>query len=377
MRSILFVSTVNSWAGSEIMWTEIAASLAEKGYDITFAIRYKNPVIQKLVVKGGTYIDLSRIESVQERVLRKLNLKKHPFIKVLKNKKPPLVFINVGNNVHGNYYLTSCSRAGIPYVTMTHLIPILLWAFINDEEINEIRKNYQQSQQNYFVSRANLRQHNIMLGDEHPNSKIVLNPFTVPQQVTDEYPPVIDGHYQIAMVGRLETFHKGHDLLLQVISQAKWKDRPVTFNIFGTGPHLKLLERLLKKYEITNVVFKGYEQEVINIWKNNHLLIMPSRMEGQSLALIEAMWCFRGAVVTDVGGAKELITDGVTGFVADYPAISDVDNALEKAWHLRDKWEAIGRNAGRKIREIYQEDPVENFTKEIQSVYDKINSDLK
>ena len=51
MRSILFVSAVNSWAGSEIMWTEIAASLAEKGYDITFAIRYKNPVIQKMQKK--------------------------------------------------------------------------------------------------------------------------------------------------------------------------------------------------------------------------------------------------------------------------------------------------------------------------------------
>ena len=84
MRSILFVSTVNSWAGSEIMWTEAAASLAEKGYDITFAIRYKNPVIQKLIKKGATHIDLSPIKSKQERVLRKLKLKEHPFIKALK-----------------------------------------------------------------------------------------------------------------------------------------------------------------------------------------------------------------------------------------------------------------------------------------------------
>ena len=128
----------------------------------------------------------------------------------------------------------------------------------------------------------------------------------------------------------------------------------------------------MKKYDITNVVFKGYVHDVAHIWKNNHLLLLPSRMEGQALALIEAMWCYRGVVITDVGGARELITDGETGFIAVNPAVGDIDNALEKAWSLRDQWEKIGRNAGRKIREIYQDDPIASFTQEIESVFNKI-----
>jgi glycosyltransferase involved in cell wall biosynthesis len=211
-----------------------------------------------------------------------------------------------------------------------------------------------------------------MIGDEHPNAKVISNPFTVRAEMLDKYPPVAEGKYNIAMVGRLETFHKGHDLLLQVLKQPKWKDRPVTLNIYGTGPHQKLLERLIAKFDTTNVVLKGHVENVSDIWKTNHLLVMPSRMEGQALVLIEAMWCHRVAVVTDVGGARELITDGETGFIADYPSVAALDHALEKAWSLREQWEDMGRAAGRKIREIYKADPVELFTEEIERMFDKV-----
>lgn len=119
------------------------------------------------------------------------------------------------------------------------------------------------------------------------------------------------------------------------------------------------------------MVFKGYVQDVAHIWKANHFLLLPSRIEGQSLALIEAMWCSRGAVVTDVGGARELITDGETGFMAAFPNVLHIDAALEKAWSRREEWEKIGKNAGRKIREVYQEHPVAAFTQELETIFNK------
>lgn len=373
MKSILFVSTVRSWGGSEILWAETAARLLDNGYKIKFSVRYNTSSVQKLKDKGAYYIGTSRVEKVRDRILMKIKLKKESFLQAILDEKPQLVIINQSTNIDSKYYMNICIQHRIPYVTITQLIANFLWAFYEDETIDELRVGYASSRANYFVSKSNLEQHNIMIGDEHPNSKVVLNPCTVSVDITEEYPPVINGQYQVAMVGRLETFHKGQDLLLQVIRQPKWKDRPITFNIYGTGPYPKLLERLVKRFEITNVVFKGFVQNVAEIWKNNHLLVLPSRMEGQSLALIEAIWCYRGALVTDVGGAKELITDGETGFVAAHASVSDIDNALEKAWRARDKWEEIGRNAGKKIREIYREDPIESFTHEIERVINKAN----
>jgi glycosyltransferase involved in cell wall biosynthesis len=375
-KSILFVSTVREWGGSEVLWVEAALSLADKGFNLKFAVRYSHPTIQRLRGKATSFIDLSKADSplLPNRILRKAKLMRHPFLQALLKHKPQLVVINLSNNVHGEYYLTTCRELGVPYVTLINLVPIILWAFMYDEGINKLRAAYAQSKMNYFVSQANLNQHNIMIGDENPNSKVILNPITVHANTPMDYPPIIDGQYQIALVGRLETFHKGQDLLLQVLHQSKWKNRPVTFNIYGSGPHLELLERLVKKFEIMNVVFKGYLQGVAQVWKTNHLLLLPSRMEGQSLALIEAMWCHRGAVVTDVGGARELITDGETGFIAANPSVADIDNALEKAWTERYRWDEIGRNAGKKIREIYKCDPVASFTQEIQRVFDQVSA---
>lgn len=261
--------------------------------------------------------------------------------------------------------MTICRQLGVPYVTITQLVTNILWVYLNDTKINELRESYEQAVTNYFVSRANIELHNLMIGDVLPNSKIAHNPFTVPEDISFAYPAVQSGIYKIALVGRLETFHKGHDILLEVLNQQKWRDRPIVFSFYGAGPHQLLLERLVKRYNIQNIVFQGHVTEVANIWKTNHLLILPSRMEGQSLALIEAMWCYRGAVVTDVGGAKELLTEGETGFIANTATFTDLDFTLEKAWQARDRWEMMGQNAGIEIRELYKEQPIESFSKEL------------
>jgi glycosyltransferase involved in cell wall biosynthesis len=370
-QTIFFVSTNSYWGGSETLWSETALLLAEKGHTVKFAVRYKHPFIQKLQAKGASHVDLSSIDypSLPEKILRKAKLKPHPFLAAIIKSKPQLVVISQGNNVDGKYYMTVCRQQGIPYVTLSQLVTDLLLTFIKDEDINELRACYGAARVNYFVSGANLAMHKTMIGEEHGNSKTVFNPFTVPVDVPEEFPAVINGQYNIALVGRLETYHKGHDLLIQVLQDPKWKGRPVTFNFYGTGKHQLLTERLIKMYGVTNIVFKGHVQDIATVWTTNHLLVLPSRMEGQSLALIEAMWCYRGAVVTDVGGAIELIKNGETGFIAPFPTVNAIDAALEEAWALRNEWEVIGRRAGKKVREIYKDDPIASFTTEIEKVF--------
>jgi len=369
-KTILFVSSNNTWGGSEILWSETAALLIQKGYRVYFGVKYQNAVIHSLTNKGASYINLNNTTtpSIVQRVLRRIKVKEQPkevFLQNVLELKPHLVVLSQGNNVDGNYYMTICRQLAVPYVTITQLVTNILWVYINDIIIDELRKNYEHAVMNYFVSQANIDLHNLMLGDELPNSKVAYNSFTVPVDISFTYPVVQKGIYKIALVGRLETFHKGQDLLLEVLNQQKWRDRPIVFSFYGAGPHQLLLERLVKKYKIKNVIFQGHVTEVASIWQTNHLLILPSRMEGQSLALIEAMWCYRSAVVTDVGGAKELLTEDENGFIADFATFNDLDKALEKAWQARDRWEVMGQNAGNKIRELYKEQPVESFSNEL------------
>ena len=67
-----------------------------------------------------------------------------------------------------------------------------------------------------------------------------------------------------------------------------------------------------------------------DIWAKEQILVLPSRQEGLPIALVEAMMAGRPAVVTDVGGNREVIDEGITGFIAEAPTVCAVSAALER-----------------------------------------------
>lgn len=63
------------------------------------------------------------------------------------------------------------------------------------------------------------------------------------------------------------------------------------------------------------MVFLGERKDVPDLLNAADLFILPSRMEGLSLALIEAHAAGMPSLVTDVGGNAEIVVDGETGLV--------------------------------------------------------------
>jgi glycosyltransferase involved in cell wall biosynthesis len=159
-------------------------------------------------------------------------------------------------------------------------------------------------------------------------------------------------------VARLETEWKGHDILLEVLSAEKWKRREWELTIFGNGPDRKYIQDLIAMFGLqSKVKFGGYVRSVEQIYKNHHALLLPSRGEGLPLSALEAMMCGRPVITTDVGGNREIIEEQQSGFVADAPTPASFGRALELAWRLREDWEAIGKNAAKKARELEAENP--------------------
>ena len=150
-----------------------------------------------------------------------------------------------------------------------------------------------------------------------------------------------------ASVGRLDVSVKGQAILLQILKSDVWKERNWILNFYGSGPDEAYLRFLVKEWNLEGkVFFKGF---VLNIrkevWSDNHILLLPSYYEGMPLTLVEAMLCGRTAVVTDVGGNSELLTNGVDGFIANATNKKSFEIALEKAWNQRREWSTYGENA--------------------------------
>lgn len=86
----------------------------------------------------------------------------------------------------------------------------------------------------------------------------------------------------------------------------------------GDGPDRSAAELLAHRKGIDpHTHFLGKQDNVDEILSNSDVLLLPSALESFGLAALEAMACEVPPVASRVGGVPELITHGVSGFLAE------------------------------------------------------------
>jgi glycosyltransferase involved in cell wall biosynthesis len=263
----------------------------------------------------------------------------------------------------GIRWMEFCADSDLPFVAIVHCNSEMSWP--DDELGAKMARAYKSAKAVFCVSRANLKLLERQLGTLLSNASVVWNPYNVSPDQAVAWPKE-NGVWKMACVARLQPAAKGQDLLFEVMARKHWQDRPVEINLFGNGPHTDNLRKIAGNLGVKNVHFRGHVNDVKEIWLHNHLLVLPSRYEGLPLALVEAMWCARPAVVTDIGGNAEVCADGETGFVADAPTVKLLDQTLERAWMRRNEWHTMGQAARARAEQLVPRDPIGNFCERLQ-----------
>ena len=124
----------------------------------------------------------------------------------------------------------------------------------------------------------------------------------------------------------------------------------------------------MEQLKLSSVEFRGQVDDVEGVWAQHHALVLPSRFEGMPLTVVEAMLCGRPCVVTDVGGNRELVRDGINGFIAKAPTVELVDEAMNRAWENRARLKEMGCMAATDVRRWVSRDPGEDFAHELAAV---------
>jgi L-malate glycosyltransferase len=211
---------------------------------------------------------------------------------------------------------------------------------------------YQRATAVYFVSRRSLTIAERHLCHAIPQAVVIRNPVNMTE--TGVLPVKPGPRVSLALVGNLIVSHKGQDILLAVLRMPEWRSRDWVLNVYGDGPDKRYLQELVVFYQLQDrVIFYGRVGDIRKVWSENHLLVMPSHMEGMPLAIVEAMLCGRTCVATDVGGVAEWIEDGLSGFVAEAATERALDRALERAWQAREQWGEIGIRAHDRAMMLY------------------------
>jgi glycosyltransferase involved in cell wall biosynthesis len=372
----VFISTMGAspWGGSEELWCQTASRLREQGHEVVASVVWwpqLSPKVLALKMQGARLLT-RKIPYHCPTPIRawrffknQLGFEKRVLLRLHKQRKFDLVIISQGATLDGLEWMRFCHTNGLPFVTITQANHEDFW--FRDEQLVGLAATCLAARKLFCVSRHNLELLENQVGEALPNATVVWNPFNVRIDQPPAWPEE-NGVLRLACVARLEPGAKGQDLLFQVLSRPQWRDRPVEINLYGHGPYRETLKQLSVKLNLKNVHFRGHVNDVQKIWEHNHLLVLPSRYEGLPLALVEAMWCARPAVVTDVGGNAEICLDGETGFVAAAPTVQLFDQILEQAWAQRRDWEKMGKAARTRAEQLIPRHPVETFCQQLTEV---------
>jgi glycosyltransferase involved in cell wall biosynthesis len=259
-----------------------------------------------------------------------------------------------------------CATNGVRYCAIVQANGEAFWpAAVN---LDRLRSAYRQAQAIYFVSEANRKLLEQQLALALPQAQVVRNPFNVPYDVQMPY-PTPDREWRLACVARMDPCAKGQDLLFQVLALPHWRARPLTVSLYGAGAHEPTLRDLVQMHGLNDSVrFCGHNSDVVQVWREHQALILPSRIEGLPLVLVEAMLCGRVSIVTDVGGNAEIVEEGKTGFIAEGPTVALLNAALERAWAVRDHWQTFGAEAAKAVRSFVPADPAGVFAEKLLSL---------
>lgn len=380
----MIVSTCSDdWGGSEELWGRSIPILQERGFRISVVketINKNHPAFLKLLEINVELIEIYPKRSIQfklrnsiQKVIGKIALvfkiieQKYEdfssFIKILKSNSPSLVIFAQGINFDGLKLANQCLKLGIPYVVIAQKAVDFYWPYKTDRDM--MLETLLKSEMIFFVSKHNLRLTEEQFGVRFSKAQIVFNPVKLSGNVVP-YPKSTDV-YKLACLGRLFIIDKGQDILVRIMAEQKWKNRPVVVSFIGEGFDEKAIKEMVDLLEVKNIEFKGHINDVEAMWEEYHALILPSRSEGLPLSMVEAMSAGRPVIVSNAGGNAELVEDGFTGFIG-YPNEESFGAAMERAWVNRDNWKQIGENASKFIAAKVPESPELDFVNLLMKV---------
>ncbi len=135
---------------------------------------------------------------------------------------------------------------------------------------------------------------------------------------------------------------KGIDVLLRAVPSLP----EAQFVLAGEGPERERLERLAAELGIADrVSFLGARGDVPELLAACDVVALPSRYEGASLAVLEAMAAGRPLLTSAIPGTVELVSDGDTALLAPPGDVAALAAGLRRLLDDPQLREALGRRA--------------------------------
>lgn len=327
---------------------ELVEKLLSEGYEVHISSPYGER-IDDLKELGAIHHDIKMDRHGMNPISELKLLEKYK--KLIEELKPDYVF---GYTIKPNIYgAIAAEKYSVPFIAnitglgtavenpgLTQKIMIILYkrAFRN------VKKVFFQNTENqeFFVK------HKIALGKHGllPGSGVNLQRFSF-----KEYP--IDNIIKFAFISRIMK-EKGIEQYLDAAKSIKEKYNNVEFHVCGFCE--AEYEGKLKEYNDKGIViYHGMIRDVADFMSNMNCIIHPTYYpEGISNVLLEACATGRPIITTNRSGCREVVENGINGYMISPKNSEQLIKAIDKFLHLKiDEMSQMGLNAREKVEKEF------------------------
>lgn len=298
--------------------------------------------VEALKTLGCKYIktDIARHGTNPIQDLGLLNFYK----KIIRQIQPDMVLTyTIKPNIYGGL---ACASSDTPYLTnITGLgTAVETKGFLQFITMTLYRKALRKANTVFFQNRENenfFLKHKLVLGKHKliPGSGVNLSyyvPLPYPKSDTIEF----------VFIARIMK-EKGIDQYLQAAEEIKRKYPNTKFHICGFCE--ESYEQVLQAFqENGTIIYHGVVADMKEIYKQIHCTVHPTYYpEGLSNVLLESAASARPIITTDRSGCREVIEDGVNGFICKQKDSNDltmkIENFLQLTWEEKRQMGLAGR----------------------------------
>jgi len=214
------------------------------------------------------------------------------------------------------------------------------------------------------------------LGVSRDKIRVVYNGIDV-KRFEDVKPPFSNPPYSIGTVGRLAP-SKGQKVLIEAFARLLKEGLDVRLVIAGDGPLMDELVSLSESLGVSGYVeFLGFRSDIPDVLSQIDLFVHPSLIpEPLSMALIEAMAASRPVVASGVGGFREVIVDGKTGYLVKPASVDELADAMRKIVINPESGIEMGENGLKRVRELFSSDVMATKMLEVYGEFEGANSEV-
>lgn len=159
---------------------------------------------------------------------------------------------------------------------------------------------------------------------------------------------------------------KGHKYLLEAIKLINERNLNLNFLIIGDGPLKDSIKKETERISNINILDALPHNELMILYKNVDLIVIPSIHEAFGLVVGEAMIMETPIIATKVDGIIEIIENRKEGLLVEPANPKELADAIEKMYNNKELRDDFVLNAKEKIKEF----DTKNIAKKWKKVYE-------